>query len=154
MLNIYGLPVSYAGKGYHDTGLVKTKIETLPDKVANAPNNGTLTIQGTAAPVINQLLDLGKKVRGVDFIQLSATAFEQHDLPVTPVVLLYNVGIEVSTNFRISGQVLRKVIKFYSEKRTLLILESDLTKTELLSRYDFRVTNFIKIPPKEEEIWL
>ncbi len=154
MLGIYGLPVSYANKGYCDTGLAKIKVEDLPKKVANAPNSGTLTLQGTAAPVVNQLLLAGRKVRGVDFIKLSATAFEEHPLPVTSVVVLYNVGVEVSTNFKISGQVLRKVIKFYSEKQTLLIIETDLAKTELLSRYDFRTTNFIKIPPKEEEIWV
>jgi len=154
MLGIYGLPVTYAGKTYNDTGLAKIKIETLPKMIGNAPSTGTLTIQGTAAPIVNQLISDKRKVRGVNFISLSATAFEDHSLPVANVVVLYNVGVEVSTNFKISGQVFRKVLKFYANKQTLLIIETDLGKTDLLSRYDFRTTNYIKIPPKQEEIWV
>lgn len=154
VLGIYGLPVSYAGKDYSDTGLAQIKIETLPKTIANAPSTGTLTIQGTAAPVINQLITDGRKVRGVNFVTLSATAFEDHILPVASVVLLHNVGTEVSTNFKISGQVFRKVLKFYADKQTLLVIETDLGKTDLLSRYDFRTTNYIKIPKQQEDIWV
>ncbi len=154
VLGIYGLPITYAGKSYSDTGLAKIKIETLPKTISNAPSTGTLTIQGTAAPVVNQLIADGRKVRGVNFISLSATAFEDHNLPISSVVVLYNVGVEVSTNFKISGQVFRKVLKFYAGKQTLLIIETDLGKTDLLSRYDFRTTNYIKIPQQQEEIWV
>jgi len=154
MLNVYGLPVAYAGKTYNDTGLTKAKAKEIEGKITKAPSKGTLTINGTAAPIVNQFINDGRKVRGVDFTVINSKAFEEFSLPVSSVVLLYNVGVEVSTNFKISGQVFRKILKFYSEKNTLLIIETDLTKTELLSRYDFRVTNFIKIPQKEEEIWV
>lgn len=154
VLSIYGLPVSYVNVEYKDTGLAKVKVESIPASISRAPNKGTLTIQGTAAPIVNQLLNDKRKVRGIDFITLSATAFEDHALPLADVVVLYNLGTEVSTNFKVSSQVFRKVVKNYSEKPTLLIIETDLTKMELLSRYDFRVTNFLKIPPKEEEIWI
>jgi len=154
MLFVYGLPVSYAGKTYTDTGLPKVKQAEIPKKISRAPSKGTLTIQGTAAPIINQFIKDGRRVRGTDFIELSGNAFEDLQLPVADVVLLHNVGVEVSTNFKISGQVFRKVLKFYSEKPTLLVIETDLSKTDLLSRYDFRVTNFIKIPVKSEELWV
>ena len=154
LYRIYGLPVSYQNVRYSDTVLSKIKQQDIMDKIARAPNRGLLAIQGTAAPVVNQLLEANRKTRGIDFIEVSATAFENHLFPLASVVVLYNVGSEVSTNFNISGQVLRKIIKFYNENNTLLIIETDLAKSELLRRYDVNIVNFIKLQPKPEEAWI
>jgi hypothetical protein len=151
---VYGLPTTYHGIGYADTGISKAKQEDLEKKVPSAPMSGTLVVQGLAAPIINQFITLGKKVRGIDFLKFSASAFDEHQYPVADVVVLYNVGVEVSTNFSISGQVFRKILKQYSEHKTLLIIETNLGKTDLLSRYDFRVVNFVKIDKKPEDVWI
>jgi hypothetical protein len=101
-----------------------------------------------------QLLNAGKKVRGVDFISLASTAFEHHILPVADVVLLHNVGMEVSVNFNVSKQVFTKVRKFYSERNVLLVMETELTKQELSSKYDYLPVNYLKLVPKSEETWV
>lgn len=149
---IYGLPPSYHGITYGDTQLVSVKQEQLREKVSNAPNSGTLTVQGTAAPIVNQLLKT-RKVRGIDFVERSTSAFDQHTNPHAEVVVLYGVGSEVSMNGKVSGLVLRNLVEYYRNRKTLLVIETHLSKQELLSRYDFKVTNFMKILRKEEEIW-
>lgn len=152
-LELYNLPKSYSGISYSDTKLSKVMQKNIEEKVARAPNKGTLTIHGTAAPVVNQLISAGRKVRGIDFLERSADAFTMHHNPESNIVVLYNVGTEVSLNTKVGGMVLKSIIKHYAERNTLLIIETDLTKTDLLSRYDFHVTNAFKIPPKEEELW-
>lgn len=151
---VYGLPTSYKDIGYSETGLPKAKQLELQDKIPRAPSTGTLTIQGSAACVINHFIDLKRKVRGLDFTKLASTAFEEHNYPQSDVVLLYNVGIEVSVNTKVSSMVLQKVLKYYNGRPTLLVIETKYTKSQMLSQYDFNVTNFIKIPEKAEEIWV
>jgi len=154
LFEIYGLPSAYADMSYEDTGLSKVKQEGIKKTIERAPAKGTLTIQGTAGPIVTQLINNGRKVRGIDFIAFSSNAFAEHTMPISDVVLLYNVGIEVSTNFNISKQVFAKIRKYYTERNVLLIIETDLGKTDLLSKYDFRVTNFLRVPNKEETIWV
>ena len=154
VLGLYNLPKTYKNITYKDTGLVKVKQEDIQDKISRAPLKGTLTITGIAAPVVNQLIDSGLKVRGINFLDRSSTAFEQHENPHANIVVLYNVGNEVSLNSKVSGMVLRNIIKHYESKNTLLIIETDLSKGDLLSRYDFRVTNYIRIPKVDEAVWI
>lgn len=154
ILSVYGLPPAYADIGYGDTCLSKAKQDHLEAKVPTAPNKGTLTVTGTAAPIVNQLIGLKRVVRGINFLDRSTTAFEAHENPKANVVVLFNVGMEVSLNAKVSGMVLRSIVQHYAEQPTLLIIETKLSRTELLSRYDFRVANHTIIPKKEDESWL
>ena len=154
LLSIYGLPAGYFGISYKDMDMSATRQDAITKKIKNAPNDGTLTVQGTAAPIVNQLLTQGRKIRGISFTERSSTAFETHQNPTADVVVLYDVGAEVSLNGKVSGMVLANIVKYYSSRKTLLIIETDMTKTALLSRYDFNTTNFIKIIKKEKENWI
>ena len=152
-MSICGLPTAYVGITYEGTALSKVKQNSIKGKIDNAPRKGSLVIQGTAAPIVNHLMQK-RKVRGIDFIELTTNAFAEHVLPMAEVILLYNVGVEVSTNYSISSQIFNKVRKYYAGKSVLLIIETDLGKTDLLHKYDFRVTNFLRVPIKEEEVWV
>lgn len=154
VLRVYGLPTSYDGITYSDTMLGIAKQKDIPAKISTAPNRGTLVIQGTAAPIINQFIEEGRKVRGINFIERSGAAFDVFPNPAANVVLLYGLGSEVSLNSKVSGMVFRNIVEHYAEKQTLLVIETYLPKTELLSRYDFRVSNFIKVEKKQEESWI
>ena len=153
LYGIYGLPPSYADVTYKETDLIPIKQLDLAKKIANAPNKGTLTIQGSAAAVVNQLIE-DRKIRGIDFLDRDNAAFEAFDNPSADVVVLYNVGSEVSLKGTVPGMVLGKIVKHYSNRKTLLIIETKYTKAKLLERYDFAATNFIKILLKPEKAWL
>ena len=150
---VYGLPISYAKLTYKDTQLISVKQLDIAKKIHRAPTKGLLAIQGCAGAVVNQLLET-KKVRGIDFLARSSAAFDVFSNPSSEVIVLYNVGSEVSTNHKVSGLVLLNIVKHYSNKNTLLVIETNLTKADLLSRYDLKVTNFIKILPKLEDAWV
>lgn len=154
ILAIYGLPPSYASVTYKDTGLVQVRQEQLEAKVSKAPNSGSLTVTGTAAPLATQLIKEGRTVRGINFLDRSSTAFDIHQNPQANIVVLYNVGVEVSLNSKVSGMVLNSIVQHYSERPTLLIIETKLSGKELLQRYDFRITNHVSIPKKDEDIWI
>ena len=104
-------------------------------------------------PVVNQLIK-DRKIRGIDFVYRSNTAFDNHVNPISEVIVVYGVGTEVSTNRRVSGMVLQNIIKFYHKKGALVIIETDFTKHEMLSNYDVKAPNFIKIEMPEEKSWI
>ncbi len=154
LYDIYGLPTAYCNVSYKDTALIAVKQEEIQGKIANAPSKGLLAIQGNAAPIINQMLEAGKKVRGINFLERSADAFGIFENPAASVVVIYNVGSEISVNTKVSSLVLKNILKNYSNSNTLVIIETHLTKSELLSNYHVQAVNFIKIANKEEESWV
>jgi hypothetical protein len=154
LYKVYNLPDSYFGIGYKDTKLSAARQEVIAGKIENVPSKGTLVIQGTAAPVVNQLLTTDKKIRGICFTERSQSAFETYQNPAANIIVLYDVGMEVTLNSKVSGMVLNSILKHYSGRNTLVIIETHLTKTELLSKYDLNVVNFIKIELKAQEAWI
>ena len=153
LYTIYNLPIVYAEIGYEDTALIKVKQEHIEELIPKAPYSGTLTIQGTAAPVVNQLMEQ-RSVRGIDFNVRSEDPWGTHQNPSADVVVLYNVGSEVAMKGTVGGLVLANIVKYYSNRRTLLVIETNMNKMELLHRYDFKATNFIKIEKKPEDVWI
>lgn len=151
---LYGLPVSYTDSSYTSTSLSKTQQAKIQASIAAAPKAGLLVIQGTAAPIVAQLQDIGRQVRGIDFSKRTMAAFEQHMNPPADVIIIYNIGFEITMNSNVSKKVLASLIKHYQEQRSLIILETRLTKAEMLSTYDMSITNFIKILPKDDDTWV
>lgn len=154
LYGLYELPPSYHGAVYENTALIKVKQEDIYNKVANAPQKGLLVIQGNAGPVINQLLEAKRKVRGIDFLPRCADAFGTFDNPLANVVLIYNVGSEISVSSKVTALILKNILKSYANSSTLVILETHLTKSELQNNYHIDVVNFIKIQNKEESAWI
>jgi len=150
----YHIPTSYLGISYCDTALSKAKQQDLETKISQAPKKGTLVVRGTAAPVINQLVEQDRLVTGIDFVQRSQTAFELHDNPKADVILIYGLGSEISVNHNVSRQVLQNLLAYYSKTDTLVVIETQLTKSDLRNNYDFIPTNFLTIQEQPEEVWI
>ena len=150
----YGIPISYLGVDYDDLDMPKAKETSLRGKIKNAPQKGTLFIRGTAAPVINQLFTQGRTIKGINFMARSETAFERHMNPQADVILIYNVGSEISMNRQVSRQVLQAILKYYTSGVTLVIVETSFTKSELLHNYDISASNFLTLQEKKEEVWI
>lgn len=149
----YGLPSNYLGMTYETTALPKVKQEEIRSKIEHAPRSGTLYVKGTAAPIVNQLLS-NRSVRGLSFYDLCGTAFEQHQYPRAGVVVVLGVGDEISINTKVSSLVLNSILKSYAKRQTLLIIETGLTKTQLLEKYSVDAVNFIQIPQIKEKQWI
>lgn len=156
LLKAYSLPASFDSVDYAATGLSKPRQGILHKKVAEAPMSGSLFVQGTAAPVINQLLDMGRKTRGIDFVDYVRNTFSDESLSLleADVVLLYGVGNELSTNTNFSGKVLRHIITHYKKRGTLLVVESPLTASNVMTSYDVTFTNKTVIPETAEASWI
>jgi len=150
----YKLPVTYLNLNYEDTRISLARAKQLQGKISQAPKTGLLVIKGTAAPVINQLVDEGREVRGIDFTERANAAFEQHDNPQADVVLIHSVGAEVTTNYNISRQILHALITHYKKEETLLIIETDFTKSELRNHYDLTPTNFLSLELKDQPTFI
>jgi len=153
-LKMYNLPISYAEITFEDTELTAKRKKDLPELIEKAPVRGILYVQGTAAPIVNQLLTKGKAVRGIDFTERSSSAFEQHQNPECAIVVIYNLGAEITVNYHVPQKVINNILKHYSTRDTLIIVETDLSKNDLLNRYDINAVNYIKIPRKTEERWI
>jgi len=150
----YNIPTSYIGVTYSDTDLSKAKQEHIETKVKSAPKKGTLVVRGTAAPIINQLLDAGRIVQGIDFVERSSSAFDTHYNPSADVIILYGLGLEISVNHNVSRQVLQNILAYYAKRDTLVVIETGLTKSELRNNYDFIPVNFLQVPEAAEESWV
>jgi hypothetical protein len=150
----YNIPISYIGQTFKGTTMSGVKATRLKDKIKNAPKRGTLVVKGSAGPVINQLIEDGRTVTGIDFSERASTAFEQHQNPKTEVLLLYNVGNEITVNYNVSRQVLKSILKYYQHTDTLVVIETEFTKTELRNNYDFTPVNYIVIETLEEDSWV
>jgi len=148
------IPTHYASIEWDDTTLVAVKKNMYLEKFKNPPKRGLVGVTGTAAPIVNSLYSLGKKLLGIDFTTRSSTAFESHTNPSCDVVVIYSIGDEVSVNHNITGQVLRGIISAYQSKNTLVVLESRLTKSEMRTRYDVDIVNHVNLKLKPEDTWL
>lgn len=151
---LYGLPSYYAGLTFAHTGLSKAQQERFTKSIENAPPTGVLAIRGMAAPVVNLLLEQKRKVRGIDFTVRSQNAFEEHQNPAAEVIVIYNVGVEITGNSNISKKILRSLIQYYKERQTLVIIESTLGKSDFRLQYDIDIANFITIPEAAEAQWI
>ncbi len=150
----YHIPITYIGMKYSDLNVSKVKADKIATSVSKAPIKGLLVIKGSAGPIINQLCEDGRSIRGIDFTDRSNTAFEKHNNPEAAVVLIHSIGAEVTTNYNISRQVLQALLKFYSRRQTLVVLETSFGKSELRSNYDLTPNNYIILDEKEEEAWV
>jgi hypothetical protein len=153
-MKAYGLPTAYADITWEHTNLSLGREDILKDKTAKAPRAGLVVIRGTAAPMVLQLLDEGRTARGISFTERCGAAFDTFENPIADVVVVYGVGDEISVSGKVTGQILRNLVQYYKAKKVLLILETTLTKSDILKTYDINAINFLSIGIKEEEKWV
>jgi len=155
LYKLYGVPVTYLDTDYSDVAISKVKATHLQKKMKDAPTKGLLIVKGNAGPIVNQLYKQGRTMRGIDFPKRSQDdAFSYHDNPEADMVIIFGVGCEVTTNYRITSQVLNALIRHYSTRQTLVIIETHFTKSELRDKYDLTPGNFIALENKPEEVFI
>lgn len=148
---VYGLPASYVNKTWEDTATPKsevTRLTTIFD--GDLPSGSVLFINGSAAPIINQLLNNGKAVRGIDLSERLAQPFEVYNNPKADVVLVYAVENPVG-NAKITKKMLDDVISFYKANGALIIISSTDTSAVFEGNYGVKLVNklIIKEPPEK-----
>ena len=150
----FKIPVTYIDVDYEDLDISKTKAAHLRGKMKSAPPKGLLFIKGSAAPVVNQLYGQGRSIRGINFVEHSDDAFGTHAYPTADVVLIYNLGSEVSTNYNVSRQVLQKLLRYYKSQNTLVVVETHFAKSEVLHNYDVSTGNFLTLDDRADDVWI
>jgi len=154
LLKLYNIPQSFGSIGWEDVIISAARRKDLRAKFALTPQAGLLVVQGTAAPVIKMLHEQDRSIRGIDFMGRVEKAFESHSNPIADVVLIYNVGKEISINSPLPKKVLKSLVTYYQERAILLVIQTDFTKADLLRQYDVHATNFVKLMQKEGEAWI
>lgn len=155
--SILGIPRFYADIAYEGTTLLPTKQLAIRESIAKAPTQGLLLVSGCAAPVVNQLFALDRKVVGISFSELFDDRFKSGDndsYPQSPVVLLYAIGLEAAKDKAFSMTILNSIISYYKARETLLILETHLTPSNFQTAYGLTVKNVLSINLKEAETWV
>lgn len=151
-----GLPTSYFGIGYEQTKLPAVKAQDIKAKIAKAPASGVLLISGCAGPVVNQLLEMGKrKIVGLsfsDFYQSKLSNEESMSTPMASVVVIHGIGSEPANNTQFASKVLNSLLGNY--KSCLVILETDKTVNNFQVAYSLSVANVLTIPELDTERWV
>lgn len=149
---VYGLPAAYA-KGSWDTLEVSTEESKRYQEAFKNPINSTIFVQGSCAPVIQQLLEQGKKVRGIDFSKRQNAAFEEHNNPDAEVILIWNIN-KYSGKAEVSMNLLSNLIQYYRGRNALVILQSEESSIFLRDNYGIATNNKLKLLTKAEPKWL
>lgn len=149
---VYGLPPAYANGTWESLDVSPENTARYKEAFKN-PINSTVFVQGTLAPIIQQLLEQGLKVRGVDFTKRQNAAFEDHNNPDAEVVLIWNVN-KYSGKAEVSMNLLQNLIQYYRGRNALVIVQSEESAVFMRDNYGFITNNKIKLLPKPEEKWL
>jgi hypothetical protein len=153
---VLGIPTDFYNVGYEDVKLLPTRIEAIRGKIAKAPSAGVLLVSGTAAPIINQLLDMkNRKVVGIDFVEYYNSKLSSEntiELPKASIILLYNVGLEPANNATFAGKILSSIMSMF--RSSLLIIETDKTPSSFITTYGISIVNSLIIPTKDIEKWV
>lgn len=149
-----GLPLSAVGKTWEDTGLPQPEAERFEEMFKNIPNNvKVIHVQGTAAPIINQLWASGTKIRGIDMATWFEAPFEPHDYPTAEIIVIWDVDDTISSP-KVTVPIVKGAVTHYSNIGVPVIIESKDTPAKFESNYGIKLVNKIKIPEIPEIKWL
>jgi hypothetical protein len=151
---VYGIPASYVNKTWESTATPKSEITRLTTVFdGDLPSGSVLFVNGSAAPIVNQLLSKGKTVRGIDMSERLALPFDIYNNPKADVVLLY--GLEFPTgNQKVIQRVFFDVINFYKASNSLIIISSTDTSAVFEGNYGIKLVNKLIIKEPIEKSFL
>jgi hypothetical protein len=149
---VYGLPPAYANGGWEGIDVSQDEIDRYKTAFSS-PISSTVFVQGSCAPIIQQLLEQGSKVRGIDLSKRQNAAFEDHNNPDADVILIWNVN-KYSGRPEVSINLLNNLINYYRTKSALVIVQSPESSIFMRDNYGFQTPNKIKLLPKAEVKWL
>jgi len=152
---LYGLSADWFDCTFDNTGLAQPEADRLKNAFSSIRRGSVVYIEGSAGPVVNQYIDIGLTVRGVDaslYISDPFDKVEKKGLPENAdVVVLYNI-YEGTTQVPLMQKVLKKLVNSFGGG-TMVILCGDIP-CRAFSRDYFQVQNSCSIPKKKEEKWL
>jgi len=150
-----GLPVDYWNVTYKDTKLSMAKAEELSKKIAKAPAKGILLVSGTCAPIVNQLIDAGRKVLGLSFpeyYQSKLSNEESMEIPRGSTIVIYGIGAEPANSPQFASKILGALLSSY--KSSLVILETDKTPSNFQTTYSLVLANTVSVPEADVVKWV
>lgn len=148
---VYGLPGNYINKSWADTAMPASEIKRLTEIFANdLPSGSVLFVHGSAAPIINQLMNKGLNVRGIDITDRLSQPFESYNNPNCDVVLITGVENPVG-NPKITKKTLDDVIIHYKAYGALIVISSSDTSAVVEGNYGIKFVNklIIKYPAEK-----
>lgn len=149
---VYGLPATYAKGSWTDLDISQEEATRYSNAFKN-PVQSTVFIQGNCAPIIQQLLEQGLKVRGIDMAKRQNAAFEDHNNPDADVILIWNVN-KYSGRAEVSINLLNNLINYYRNKNAIVLIQSPESNIFMRDNYGFSPTNKLKLLPKPEVKWI
>jgi hypothetical protein len=117
------------------------------------PSGSVLFVNGSAAPVVNQLLSKGKTVRGIDMSERLALPFDIYNNPKADVALLYGLENPVGNN-KVTKKVFDDVVNFYKASGALIIISSTDTSAVFEGNYSIKLVNKLIIKENAEKSFL
>lgn len=150
---LYGFPADWFNITFNDTGLAQPEAERLKNLFSKVRSNSVCYVQGTAAPIVNQFIESGVVVRGVDASIYIADPFDKDEkkgIPDAEVIVFYNCT-DGTTQINLVQKVIKKLVN--SSTGAMVILVGDITGRAFAKDY-FHVANHCIIQPKAEEKWL
>lgn len=154
---ILGIPAYYHSINYGQTKLAPTRQVAIYESIQSAPTQGVLLVSGCAAPIVNQLFDMNRKVIGISFSELFDARFNPETdsrYPNSPVVLVHSIGLESAKDKSYSTTILNSILSFYKARDTLVLLETPLTVSNFTTTYGIVIKNTLSIPLVEEQQWV
>lgn len=150
----YGLPVNIVRQSWDKVNIPKPEATRLQELFNDIPAAARLIfIEGTAGPIVDQLIRNGKKVRGIDLSERFDAPFVEHNNPQCEVLLLYGMDNTVSVP-KITIPMLNSIIDIYKNLGTLVIIQSNNTATAFSSAFGTKIVNKLKIQEAPEPKWL
>lgn len=147
-----GLPAGHANKTWDDCEISQPEKDRL-NGAFKTPVDSVVFIQGTSAPIINQLMDQKMKVRGIDLIKRLQNPFEEPNNPEAEVILLYNAE-RYTGKPEIAISVFKNILNYYKGKGILILVESSESSNFVRDSYGTQIVNKLKIPHTKDVKWL
>lgn len=151
---LYGFPSDWFGITFNDTGLSVPEAQRLAEAFKVHRKGAVCYVHGSSAPIVNQYINQGLTVRGVDASLYISDPFDKEEkksMPLADVVVLYNI-YESTTQINLVQKVIKKLVNSFSSD-TMIILNGDINVRAFSKDY-YHVNNSCTLPKKVEEKWL
>lgn len=152
-LAVYGIPPVYADISWDSLELSKAEVERISSAFENPHMGSTVFIQGTAAPIVIQLIKQGYTVAGINLMERNLDAFGEHNNPKAQVILIHSIE-KYTGKYEIASNMLSNLIKHYEGHNSLILLQSQETWTFLRDNYGINVINKLKLVQKKATAWV
>lgn len=150
--SVYGIPPHYAQITWDNVNIPEPEKDRI-NKALDNIHPSVVFVQGTAAPLVNKLVTIGKIVRGIDIAKRLSNPFDEHYNPKADVILVHNVG-KYTGKYEIANVLLQGIINHYTALGALIIIQSEETFSYLNDNWGIKVVNKLKLPIIAPKAWI